>query len=158
MATATQPTLAYLAGGKLKLKSEAKVPKTLESKFAETIRDRAIKSQQRHAWKTTDASTGLLARPALWGKGGEQSGVIPISITSICRGGTTGQLLYSLETDSMCCVLALDEFGAEERRIWNDHKKTVTRLNVNAGGDIVGSVEHQHGTANIGVKPTEEGS
>ena len=34
----------------------------------------------------------------------------------------------------------------------------VTRLHVNETGDIVGSVEHKFGTANIGVKLCEEGS
>ncbi len=130
----------------------------VESKFAETLRDRSLKAQQRHAWKSNGQQGSFLSGPALWGGRAVGSGAVPISVTSICRGMTAGQLLYSLESDSSCCVLALEEFCNEERRIWNDHRKTVTRLNANPAGDIVASVEHQHGTANIGVKIAEEGS
>ena len=158
MVNPAQPALAYLAGGKIKLRPNSDTTRVVESKFGETLRDRALKAQQRHAWKSNGAQGSFLSGPALWGGRAAESGAIPIAITSICRGTVAGQLLYSLETDSSCCILSLEEFGKEERRIWNDHKKTVTRLNINASGDIVGSVEHQLGTANIGVKLAEEGS
>lgn len=159
MSRSTQPAVAYLAGGKIKLRTNTGKPHVIESKFAETIRERAVKNQQRHAWKGGDAGGGLLAGPSVWGKKGSQdAAAIPIYITSICRGSTTGQLLYSLESDSTCSMLAVEDFGAEERRLWNHHKTNVTRLNMNAAGDIVASVEHQFGTANIGIKMAGESS
>jgi hypothetical protein len=162
----TQPVMAdkpihnfaYLAGGKIRLKTGSDAPRTLNSRFAETIRERALKAQQRHAWKGDGGGGGFMSGQVLWGRASQDTGAIPISITSICRGSAEGQLLYSLETGSMCGVLALDNLGAEERRLWNNNKQMLTRLSVNRGGDIVGSVEHKFGTANIGVKLAEEGA
>lgn len=159
MALSTQPAVAYLAGGKIKLRTSTEKPHVIESKFAQTIRDRAVKNQERHAWKGGDSGGGMFAGPSLWGKNAAQdAAAIPISITSICRGSTVGQLLYSLESDSTCSMLAIEDYGADERRLWNHHKTAVTRLNMNADGDIVASVEHQFGTANIGIKLAGEGS
>ncbi|MEW6302951.1 MAG: hypothetical protein AB1705_05740 [Verrucomicrobiota bacterium] len=156
MGQAIDVEFAYLAGGKIRLKAGAAPPRTLESRFAETIRERAVKAQQRHAWKSGGDAGGFFSGPALWGRAAQDAAAIPIAITSICRGSTAGQLLYSLETDSMCGVLALDDFGAEERRLWNNQNKMLTRLSVNRGGDILCSVEHKFGTANIGVKLADE--
>src|SRR5687768_13631051 len=98
MAQATYPPVAYLAGGKIKLRTNTEKPHVIESKFAQTIRDRAVKNQERHSWKGADAGGGFFAGPSIWGKNGSQdAGAIPIYITSICRGAANGQLLYSLE-------------------------------------------------------------
>ena len=119
MATQTNTAFAYLSGGKIRVKNGAQSPRVIESKFAENLRERTVKAQQRHAWKGGGgAGNGFLTGPTLWGKAAQDNGAIPISITSISRGPALGQLFYSLETDSMCGVLVLDDMGTEERRIW----------------------------------------
>jgi hypothetical protein len=46
-----EPTLAWLAQGKVRIKLPGEPARTVESRFGQSIRDRVIRSQQRHAWK-----------------------------------------------------------------------------------------------------------
>src|SRR5206468_1707687 len=81
---------------------------------------------------------------------------IRISITSLCRGATSGQMLYSLETDDLCAVLSLENLGAEERRLWNKNDKRLSHLTVGPDGAVACSVRHEFGTANIAVRPDDQ--
>src|SRR5437868_13988198 len=76
-----------------------------------------------------------------------------LAITSICGGKEPGALLYSLESGSLCALLEVGLPGAEERRVWNDNRMQIRHVSVSRDtGDMVFSILHQNGTANIGVK------
>lgn len=144
--------IAYLSQGKLHLKIGEEPPRVVESQYGQTIRDRAVKAQQRHAWKSGGEGDKFLSSEMLWGKAARDGAAIRIAITSICRGPGAGQVYYSLETDAMCGLLAVDNLGAEERRVWSNNTQRLRHLNVNRDrGDLACSVEHKFGTANIGV-------
>lgn len=50
-------------------------------------------------------------------------------------------------------MLQVEAFGAEERRLWNDNRTQVRHLSVShESGDMVFSILHENGTANIGIK------
>ena len=110
-------TIAWLAQGKIRLKCGDELPRTVESRFGQDIRDRTLKLQQRHGWKAAGEGEKFLAGAMLWGRGNSDPAAVRVSITSLCRGAERGQLLYALETDDMCSVLQLDQLGAEERRL-----------------------------------------
>jgi len=149
-------TIAWLAQGRLRLKKPGEAPTTVESKFGQSIREKAVRAQQRHSWKSGGEGSKFLSGAMIWGRGAGDPASIPISITSICRGHKTGEMLYSLETDDFCAMLALKNLGEEEQRIWNKNDKRLGTLCVGNDGSVACSMRHQHGTANIAVRLDEE--
>jgi len=154
--SSSDPTIAYLAQGKIRVKQSSLAPRTVDSAYGNSIREKAVRAQQKHSWK----SGGDDASPfgaALWGKPA-MSGDIPLAITSICGGKEPGALLYSLESGSLCALLEIGQLGAEERRIWNDNRTQMRHVSVSReSGDMVFSILHENGTANIGVKISGQG-
>jgi hypothetical protein len=149
-------TIAWLAQGKLRLKTGDESPRTVDSVYGQTIRDRAVKSAQRNSWKRQ--GSGFFSGPALWGRGSTEDGTVPLHITGLCRGTAPGQFYYSLESGSLCGVLAVENLGAEERRLWNNNTIRLRNLSVSPDtGDIVCSVEQKMGAENIGVISVEGG-
>ena len=150
------PTIAWLAQGKVRLKKPGEPPRTIESQFGQTIREKAVRAQQRHNWKTGGEGEKFLSGAMLWGRAPKDPGAIRVAITSLCRGSAAGQMLYSLETDDLCAVLSLENLGEEERRLWNKNDKRLSHLAVAPDGAVACSVRHPFGTANIAVRLNEE--
>ena len=98
-------TIAWLAQGRIRVKSGEEPPRTVESRFGESIRQRAVQSQQRHSWKTPGEGERFLSGAMLWGRVSKDPAAIRVSVTSLCRGSVSGQILYSLETDDLCALL-----------------------------------------------------
>ena len=156
LASAT-PTIAYLAQGRIRVKAGNEAPRTIESVFGNSIREKAVRAQQRNSWKSTGSDGSPFSR-ALWGKAAMAGQEIPLIITSICSAREAGGLIYSLESDSLCALLEVSQLGAEERRLWNDNRTQIRHVSISrATGNLVFSVLHQNGTANIGVKVAGEG-
>jgi len=145
-------TLVWLAQGRIRLKQGNAGPRTIESRFAQGIRERAVKAQQRHGWKQHAAGENFLSGAMLWGRQIRDPAAIPISITSLCRGSAPGQVLYSLETNDLCGILQLEDFGAEERRLWNKNDQRLDHLHVSTRGEMACGVRHPFGTANVAVR------
>ena len=83
---------------------------------------------------------------------------IPLIITSICSAREAGGLIYSLESDSLCALLEVSQLGADERRLWNDNRTQIRHVSISrTTGNLIFSVLHENGTANIGVKIAGEG-
>ena len=148
--------IAWLSQGKLRYKSSDGAPVTLESPFANGIRERAVKAQQRHSWKFGGEGDKFLSAAMLWGRANHDPAAIPIFITSLCRSARSGELLYSLETDSMCAILAIEKAGTDERRLWHKNDKRLSHLAVGEDGALACSLRHKFGTANIAVRVDEE--
>ncbi|HYT60414.1 MAG TPA: hypothetical protein VEL06_09595 [Haliangiales bacterium] len=149
-------TIAWLAQGKIRVKRGDEPVRTVESRFGQSIRERAVRAQQRHGWKTQGEGERFLAGAMLWGRVPKDPGAVRVSITSLCRGTAGGQMLYSLETDDLCAVLAAENLGAEERRLWNKNDQRLSHLTVARDGAVACSVRHPFGTANIAVRVDEE--
>ena len=145
------PTIAYLAEGKVRLKAGAAPPRTLDSAYGNSIREKEVRAQQKHSWKGGNNGSPF-SGPVLWGKAAMPQDV-PLSITSICGGRQKGGLLYSLESGSLCALLEAEALGADEKRLWNDNRTRIRHLTVSPKtGDLAFGVMHQNGTANIGIK------
>jgi hypothetical protein len=152
----SNPTIAYLAQGKIRIKEGKSAPRTVDSVYGNSIREKAVRAQQKHSWKAAGEDASPF-KAALWGKS-SMSGQIPLAITSICGGKEPGALLYSLESGSLCALLEIGQLGAEERRLWNDNRTQIRHVSVSReSGDMVFSILHENGTANIGVKISEQG-
>lgn len=150
------PTVAYLALGKVRIKEPGKPSRLLDSPYATTIHERAVRSQQRHSWKSGDGG-GFLSGPMLWGGAGANPGPPPVLITSICRGTGQRQLTYSLESGTLCALLKAENLGEEEARLWNDNQTSIIHVDTcPRTGDHCMSVQHENGTANIGVMIQDE--
>jgi len=148
--------IAYLAQGKIRVKNGPHPSRTVDSAYANSIREKAVRAQQKHSWKSGEGDMSPFAGAALWGKAA-MNGEVPMSITSICGGKETGGLIYSLESGSLCALLEI-QTGSEERRLWNDNRTRIRHITVSRRtGDMVFSVLHENGTANIGVKLNGEG-
>jgi len=65
-------SVAWLAQGKIRVKTGDAAPRTVESRFGADIRERAVKAQQRNAWKTGGEGSKFLAGAMLWGKIGSR--------------------------------------------------------------------------------------
>ncbi len=145
------PTIAYLAQGKVRLKPPTEPARTIESPFANGIRERESRAQQRNSWKAqTDGSP--FSGAMVWGKGAGQQGPTPIYITSISGSPDQGRLIYSLESGSMCALLETQNLGAEERRLWNHNNFKLQHIRAcPATGHLAFSILHTNGSANLGI-------
>ncbi len=150
------PVVAYLAQGKIRIKQGKLAPRTVDSAYGNSIREKAVRAQQKHSWKSAGEDASPFSA-ALWGKSAT-GGQIPLAITSICGGKEPGALLYSLESGSLCALLEIGQLGTEERRLWNDNRTQIRHVSVSReNGDMVFSILHENGTANIGVKISGQG-
>jgi hypothetical protein len=148
--------IAYLAQGNIRLKTGTGVARTIDSAYGNSIRERAVRAQQKHSWKS-GGDDGSPFGAMLWGKGARADDV-PLAITSICAGKETGGLIYSFESGGQCALLELAQSGAEEKRLWNDNRTRIRYVTISRDrGDLVFSILHENGTANLGVKLGGEG-
>ena len=104
---------AYLAQGKLHLRGNG-ASGTIESAFGRSLRERAAQIQHRHAWKTQGRGAQFMSG-AMWGAQLHDPSEFRIAITSVAHGRNPGELLYSLETDDVSGIFAVDVNGVEQR-------------------------------------------
>jgi hypothetical protein len=150
--------VAYLAQGKIRLKSSGAPARTVESVFGNTVRERAVRAQQRHSWKGQGEGDSFLGGAALWGKGAAGDRAVPIVISSIGGGRTSGELIYTLESGSLAALLATDLLNHDERRLWNNNEFRIHHVHAcPRTGDLAFSIIHQNGNANLGIMSREGG-
>ena len=148
-----EPSLAYLSQGKLHLWCGG-ATKAVDSEFGRSLRDRAAQIRNRNAWKTQGHGAQFM-RGALWGAQPGDPAEFRISITSVARGRNPGELLYSLETDSISGIFAVDAAGVEQRLFHtNDFRVRHVALHPD-GASIAASIVHNDFTANIAVLHVE---
>ena len=73
----------------------------MESAFGRSLRERAAQIHNRHAW---------MMKGMLW----PRRGMIP-AINSVCPGREPGTIFYTLETNEVGGIFAVDAAGLEER-------------------------------------------
>jgi len=142
--------IVYLAKGKLHLLEGDKAPIIIESKFGQTVRDRAVRISQRDSWKNEGPGAQFMAGRLLWGGHGDDPAEMRIAMKSLSRGPEAGRLLYALETDDMGGVFSVKTGDMEEKRLFHHANCFVEHLNASPGHDrIACAVRNQGGTANI---------
>lgn len=101
-------TVAYLARGRIRIKTPNDPPRTVESVYGNSIREKAVRAQQKHSWKAAGNDGSPFSGAVLWGKAAAPSD-IPLAITSICGGKEPGELVYlfTAKRQSLCFVAGI---------------------------------------------------
>jgi hypothetical protein len=150
----TVPTdVAYLAQGQLRLKPGAAPVRTIESQFGQSIRQRAVEINRRHAWKEQGRGGQFMRAGVLWGRGDDEADALRLTITGLSPGCRPGELLYALETPEISGVFVLKEGGRVEQRLLHTSDYRVGQLHAHPGGRRIAFVvrEHRGTTSNIAV-------
>ena len=143
--------VAFLSQGKLHL-STGPGTRVIPSVFGEAVRVRALRIQQRNAWKTQGSGAQFMSGGMLWGGRERDPAEMRIEITGLTRGEQPSDLIYSLDTDDLAGVFLLRNFGAEEHRLFHSTDRRVRDLNSDPTEPrLACAVKHGNGTWNIGV-------
>src|SRR5438067_12875834 len=106
--------IAYVAGGRLYLKSGDAPPRAVESEFADAVRERTRQIEQRHTWKTEGRGARFMSGGLLWGAPQTEGAQAPVAVTCVTRDAGTGDLIYALETGGLSGICAWGD-GVERR-------------------------------------------
>ncbi|MFL6589919.1 MAG: hypothetical protein ACJ8M4_07075 [Chthoniobacterales bacterium] len=146
------PVVAFLSQGKLHLSNGSSGTRMIPSAFGETVRERALRMEQKNAWKTQGSGAQFMNGGMAWGARGRDPAEMRIEITGLTRGATPSDLIYSLDTDDLAGVFLLRDFGAEEQRLFHSIDRHVCDLNSDpAESRLACAVKHNNGIWNIGV-------
>ena len=138
---------AYLSQGQLHLKIGNDPVRPIDSKFGESVRERAAQIHDRNSWKTQGAGAKFLSGGLLWGRQPGEPSDIRIDITGISRGCKPGELFYSLSTDDIGGVFLLRNRATDELRLLHTADFRVRRLAAGSGQDSVACVVHRKGAS-----------
>jgi hypothetical protein len=144
---------AYLEQGKLRLHVDG-AGVTVESEFGRSLRERAAQIQHRHAWKTQGRGAQFMTGMLWPEQTGDPSG-FRIAITSVAQGRNPGEILYSLETNDVSGIFAVDANGVEQR-LFHTADFRVRHIALNADrSTLAASIFQNHFTSNIAVMQAE---
>jgi hypothetical protein len=143
--------VAFLSGGRLHVKDGDEPPRAFDSRFGQAVRDRAVRSAQKNAWKTAGTGARFMGAAA-WGPAPGDPMVLRIAITGLSRAAQPGQLLYALDTDEIVGLFSLDPATGDERRLFHSNDRRLRFPHGRPGVDeVVCSVFGEGGTANLAV-------
>jgi hypothetical protein len=143
--------VAFLSGGRLHVKDGDEPPRAFDSRFGQSVRDRAVRSVQKNAWKTQGTGARFMGG-AVWGAGPRDPAVLRIAITGVSRAAQPGRLLYALDTDEIVGLFSLDPATGDERRLFHSNDRRLRFPCGHPGQDkVVCSVFGEAGTANLAL-------
>jgi len=136
---------AYLSQGKLFVKLGDGPVSPVDSRFGESLRQRAVQIQERNAWKTQGTGAKFMSGGLLWGRQDQDAAEMRIAITGISAGCSQGELLYSLDTDDIGGIFVLRNEARDEQRLLHTSDFRVRRLAASSGEDRIACVIGQKG-------------
>jgi len=137
---------AYLSQGQLHLKLGNDPVRPIDSKFGESVRERAAQINHRNAWKTQGTGAKFMSGGLLWGRNAADNPTdIHIDITGISSGCKPGELYYSLSTDEIGGVFLLRDQASDELRLLHTADFRVRRLAAGPGQDSLACVVQRKG-------------
>jgi hypothetical protein len=143
--------VAFLSGGRVHVKDGDEPPRAFDSRFGQSVRDRAVRSVQKNAWKTAGTGARFMGG-AVWGAAPRDPTVLRIAITGVSRAAEPGLLLYALDTDEIVGLFSLDPATGDERRLFHSNERRLRFPSGRPGVDkVVCSVFGEAGTANLAV-------
>jgi hypothetical protein len=145
----TDPFLAYIYDGRLHVQHDGGA-EILESPFALSLRDRAVQIHNRNAWKLQGRGGQALTR-AMRAPAERDPSEFRIAITSVTRGHSAGELLYTLETDEISGIFTRNSEGIEKRLFHTADFRASHPDPHPDGSEITVSVNHHNQMANIAV-------
>jgi len=136
---------AYLTQGQLHLKLGEDPVRLVDSRFGESVRERAVQIHNRNSWKTEGTGAKFMSGGLLWGRRDGDPSEIRIAITGISSGCQNGELLYSLATADIGGVFLLRDGASDERRLLHTADFRVRRLAASPGQGRVACVLQRKG-------------
>jgi hypothetical protein len=146
-----RPSVVYIAQGKINLLEPGRPPRLIESKFGQSVIDRAAQIQQRNVWKTQGTGAKFMSGRMLWGGGQEDPTAIPMAVTGISFGTQSGELVYSIATHEITGVFALRNKATEEQRLFHTADFRIGQLSAHPQDDRIACVVQGRGLSNIAV-------
>lgn len=144
-------TVVYITQGRIHVKEPGKPARLIESKFGQSLIDRASQIHNRNAWKTQGTGAKFMSGRLLWSGEDPSQPVVPVAVTGISRGTHDGELLYSLATDTVTGVLALRNQAADEQRLFHTADFRISQLSAHRSEDRVACVVQHGGVSHIAV-------
>lgn len=145
-----EESFLYVSQGKVYSKAADKPPQLIESKFGQSIIDRAAQIQNRNAWKTQGSGARFMSGGMLW-RQPESEMEIPIVVNAISRGSQPGEFLYSLTTHEIGGVFCSRENGKDEQRLLHTADFRVGQLNSNPSDHRIACVIRAKTDAHIAI-------
>lgn len=147
-----EPTVAWIAAGRLRIRKAETAPQTLTSPFAESVRERALSIDRRHAWKAQGRGQQFMTGRMLWGGAETETEALGLRFTGVSAGRRPGELLYTLETQQIVALLAREVGGDVETRLLHSNDRQLSFVSgcPDAEG-LACAVRHDSGTSGIGV-------
>lgn len=139
--------IAYIAQGKIHVKRGSAAPVILDSKFGQTVRQRAIDLEKRNAWKTQGTGSQFM-RGNLWGARANPEDM-RIAVNGLTRRGDN--FIYSLETSEIGGVFRLSSDGSEEQRLLHTADYRVREIIADEKGERLACVFDHRGYSTIAV-------
>lgn len=125
--------VAFVSHGKLHIAREGAPPRAYESAYGESVRERARQMRRKDAWKTEGAGARFMSGGLLWSRSDADPDTVSIQLTSLARGFSPDELLYTLAADGLVGVFAFRTSDGSERRL--------THGNEGLPGDLCASTE-----------------
>ena len=145
------PAVLYITQGKINLKEPGQPARLIESKFGQSLIDRAAQIHERTAWKSRGTGAKFMSGGALWGAGAHDPAAVTLAITGISRGTREGEFLYSLASDEVAGVFALRNQAADEQRLFHTADFRISQLSSHPSQDRVACVVQHRDISNIAV-------
>ncbi|NEQ46788.1 MAG: hypothetical protein F6K00_25905 [Leptolyngbya sp. SIOISBB] len=110
--------IAYLAQGKLYIKSNNQAAREIESEFGRSVQQRRLQVERRQAMR--NRSIQAMLQPSTSNQQNHQTeATVPVHITSICRT-ERDHLLYTLESAEMGGLFQYDPVRQNEQRLFHN--------------------------------------
>ena len=139
----------YVAQGKIHLKQTGKPAQIIDSKFGQSLVDRASQISQRNAWKTQGTGAKFMSGGMLWGRQSDDESEIPVVINAVSRGRSQGEILYSLSTHEIGGIFSV--FGSDEKRLLHTADFRVGQLSAHPSEDKVACTIRTKGASHLAV-------
>jgi hypothetical protein len=142
--------IAYVSQGKLYLRNGDGSQRTVESKFAQQVRDRTIELHKKNAWKSQGG--GFLSSGMLWGKTPDDPAHFEVRIAGLSRGRSEDELLYTLNAGKVSGLFALQASTGMELRLFHTADFRLQHVAARRGGtEIACAVTYPFGISNIAI-------
>ncbi len=130
------PHVAWLANGKVFVRTPDGTEKQVDSRFADNVRARTASMERRNAWKTQGRGAKFAAGGVMMAMGEPDAAQMAITITGLGRGRTPGELIYALDTPDVGGLFAVSADDDTETRLY--HGEGVKIVDVGgAGSDYI---------------------
>jgi hypothetical protein len=149
------PSIAYLAQGKLYHKPSGKDVNSINSDFLQELLDRRNRANQRTGWKQSGMMWNVTAQQDWQALAQAQSSAMATgarmeNISAVCIGQQPGEIFYSLNTQTIGGIFRYNITTGHEDRIAHKQNLQVRQLTVHPDEDLaVCSISYEDGSANL---------